>query len=249
MVKRLLFFLCCLHLSLVAHEKTLTLSDESLNTLKVYLDNFLTQERIDRGLTFWQEHKKVFLEAEELYGIPPAYILAIINCESNYGLFLGRSRAAFAPLYGIITNLHRPLFFAKQLYYYFLLWQQGNFPFFATRSSEVGAIGIAQMMPSIWWDFGISYQNNEPLNIIDSVPDAIFSIANYLKRSGWKQNDPVIIAHDGSLIHWTIWPNFHALRIYNGATAYGIAIALIAERFTPLLQATVPPALEAASSL
>ncbi|MDX1356356.1 MAG: lytic murein transglycosylase, partial [Halomonas venusta] len=54
-----------------------------------YRDIFLTQQRIEEGAEFISEYEDAFIRAEDVYGVPPEIIAAIIGVETYYGKHKG----------------------------------------------------------------------------------------------------------------------------------------------------------------
>ena len=55
--------------------------------------------------------------------------------------------------------------------------------------SWAGAFGFFQFMPSTINNYAIDYNNDNKVNLKNNV-DAFASAANYLKKIGWKKNEP-----------------------------------------------------------
>ena len=51
---------------------------------KGYRKIFLTDERINAGVTFWSENENILARAEKEYGVPASVIVAIIGVETFY---------------------------------------------------------------------------------------------------------------------------------------------------------------------
>ena len=56
----------------------------------VYRSHFLTQQRIQSGVDFWNAHANMLQKAEKQYGVPASMIIAILGVETNYGQQLGK---------------------------------------------------------------------------------------------------------------------------------------------------------------
>ena len=53
------------------------------------------------------------------------------------------------------------------------------------RSSWSGAMGLGQFIPSSYNSYGIDYNYDGVVDLMDSREDGIASVANYLKVHGW----------------------------------------------------------------
>ena len=56
--------------------------------------------------------------------------------------------------------------------------------------SYAGAIGLGQFMPSNYEAYGVDF-NGDGRITLQKPEDAIASVANYLKKNGWRQGEPV----------------------------------------------------------
>ena len=77
---------------------------------------------------------------------------------------------------------------------------------YSIRGSAYGAIGLCQFMPSQAFIFGVDADGDGRVDLFTAV-DALHSIANYLKKNGWKcrmnraQRQKVILSYNHSLIY------------------------------------------------
>lgn len=56
------------------------------------------------------------------------------------------------------------------------------------RGSFAGAFGLSQFLPSSYVEWGRDGDNDGKINLFEK-PDAIFSVANYLKTNGWEETN------------------------------------------------------------
>ncbi len=64
---------------------------------------------------------------------------------------------------------------------------------FAVRGSYAGAIGIPQFMPSSARRYAVDFDGNGKIDLQKSRPDAIGSVANFLKVHGWQRDADVVV--------------------------------------------------------
>ena len=57
-----------------------------------YRPIFMTAKRIDGGVAFWRANAAALARAEQVYGVPPEYVVAIIGVETQYGGNMGKYR-------------------------------------------------------------------------------------------------------------------------------------------------------------
>jgi membrane-bound lytic murein transglycosylase B len=65
-----------------------------------------------------------------------------------------------------------------------IIKRQKKSPFYY-KGSYAGAFGIPQFLPTSYLKWGVDSDNNGTVNLY-WYPDAIYSVANYLKNHGWK---------------------------------------------------------------
>ncbi|NPA60297.1 MAG: lytic murein transglycosylase B [Epsilonproteobacteria bacterium] len=155
-----------------------------------YEKKLLNPKRISRGVKFMKKYRKILNRAYKKYGIPPEYITAIIGIESYYGLYTGKY-----PVFDTLCTLafeknRRNKFFKKELKEFLKMVKREGVNPKEIKGSFAGAIGLGQFMPSNFKKLGVDFDGDGRV-ILSEVPDAIGSIANYFKQSGWKKYMPV----------------------------------------------------------
>jgi len=154
---------------------------------------FLTKERIEGGAKYWEQHLKTLNAVKKEYGVNPAVIIAIIAIESKFGKHAGTYNELSALSTLAFYYPKRSKFFKKELIHFLLLTRKEKLPTLEIRGSYAGALGIPQFMPSSYRHYAVDYTKNQSIDLMKNHDDAIASIANYLKRSGWKLNQPVAV--------------------------------------------------------
>ena len=84
----------------------------------------------------------------------------------------------------------RNKFFTRELREYLKMTKREDVDPREIKGSYAGAIGLGQFMPSNFEKLGVDFNNDGKVRISEPV-DAIGSIANYFKQSGWKKGVPV----------------------------------------------------------
>ena len=69
-----------------------------------------------------------------------------------------------------------------------LLSKERGFDPLAIKGSWAGAFGLCQFVPSAYLNYGVDGNGDGRVDLFNVV-DALASIANYLKGSGWEQGD------------------------------------------------------------
>lgn len=150
----------------------------------------VNETRARQGFEFIQKHQNIFDNVEKRFGIPKEYIAAIIGIETVYGGNVGKY-----PVFDNLVTLafeknRRNKFFKNQLKKFIILSQTEKFNPKNVKGSYAGAIGLGQFMPSNYKAYGIDY-NGDGRITLQRAGDAIASVANYLKKNGWKQGELV----------------------------------------------------------
>ena len=160
-------------------------------TWEKYQDIFLTEKRIEKGLVFYKKHKAVLKRAEDLYGIPPEIILAIIGVETRYGSNKGSYRVIDSLSTLAFDYPPRSKFFTKQLREYLLLGKEAGIDLGTTTGSYAGAMGFPQFIPSSYRHYAVDFDGDKVIDLINNPVDAIGSVGNYFKVHGWVNGDPI----------------------------------------------------------
>jgi membrane-bound lytic murein transglycosylase B len=147
---------------------------------------FLNETRIANGLAFWKENRRSLKRAEERYGVPAQYVVAIIGVETNYGRNMGRYRVIDALSTLAFDYAPRASFFRGELEQYLLLAREERLDVFSTRGSYAGAIGIPQFMPTSVRRYAVDFNGDGRIDLTRSSADAVGSVANFLKQHGWQ---------------------------------------------------------------
>ena len=112
-----------------------------------------------------------------------SYIVSIIGIETNYG----RNYGSFNPLDAIFTRAFDPKnkYWQNELLELFKIAKRYNLQPKNMRSSWSGAMGLGQFIPSSYNSYGVDYNYDGVVDLMDSREDGIASVANYLKVHGW----------------------------------------------------------------
>ena len=173
---------------------------EKTKEWKDYKQGFLSTERINQGLAFWQRYNKALTLASSQYGVPPEIIVAIIGVETRYGAGKGSFKVIDALSSLAFDYPPRAPFFRKELRTFLQLAKEQGLNPVETYGSYAGAMGYPQFMPSSWRNLAVDFDADGKIDLLNNPIDAIGSVANYFKANGWQKGAPVItrarISHD-----------------------------------------------------
>ncbi len=142
------------------------------------------------GVKFMYQHRHILKKAYKNYGVPPEYITAIIGIESHYGKNRGKYYVFDSLTHLAFDKGKRKKFYKYQLQEFLRMCYREQVEPRAVKGSKSGAIGLAQFMPSNYKSLAVDFNKDGKIRISQAT-DAIGSIANYFKESGWKKDEPV----------------------------------------------------------
>lgn len=163
----------------------------------VYRDRFVEPRRLQAGVRFWQDHADWLQRAEAEFGVPAWLIVGIIGVETLYGQHTGNFRVLDA-----LTTLafhfppehpraaQRSAFFLAELEALLRKSRDAGVDPTVWRGSYAGAIGLPQFMPSNWALYGVDFDGDGQVDLLNSAADAIGSVARYLQAFGWTTGMP-----------------------------------------------------------
>jgi len=154
-----------------------------------YLSGLVDSERVADGRQRLQQWAQVLAEAEQKFGVDRHVIVAVWGVESDYGRIMGR-RALPRSLATLVCAGRRQAFFRGELLATLRIAQGGDIPLEALVGSWAGAFGQTQFMPTTWERIAVDFDGDGRRDIVGSVPDALGSTANYLRRAGWVTGQP-----------------------------------------------------------
>jgi membrane-bound lytic murein transglycosylase B len=79
-----------------------------------------------------------------------------------------------------------------ELVQFFILTRENNLNIESVLGSYAGAMGYGQFISSSYRAYAIDYDDDGYADLFNSVPDAVASIANYLKKHGWKRGGAIV---------------------------------------------------------
>ncbi len=157
-----------------------------------YKKLFIEDKRIKNGKKFIKENTSLFDQVEKEFGVPREIIASILGVETRYGKIKGSYRVLDS-----LTTLgfdfpRRSKFFKSELIEFFILTRENNLDINTIQGSYAGAMGYGQFISSSYRAYAIDYDGDGYADLFNSVPDAVASIANYLKKHGWKRDGVIV---------------------------------------------------------
>jgi membrane-bound lytic murein transglycosylase B len=163
---------------------------EFLQTFADYLDRRVTPAQIARGQAMLAEHAVLLDAVEARYGVPKTALVAFWGLETRYGGYLGDFNIP-ASLATLAWEGRRSAFFKAQLVDALRIVDAGHVAAADMNGSWAGAMGQMQFMPSTFRAYALDGDGDGRIDLWNSLPDALHSAANYLRRAGWRTGEPV----------------------------------------------------------
>ncbi|WP_322548166.1 lytic murein transglycosylase [Stenotrophomonas geniculata] len=154
-----------------------------------YLAALVDRQRVADGRAMLQQHRDLLDRVSAQYGVDPATIVAVWGVESDYGRVFGK-RPLLQSLATLSCTGRRQPFFRGELLALLKLIDRGDLQAQGLTGSWAGAFGHTQFMPSTYARIAVDGDGDGRRDLVGSVPDALASTANYLKRAGWRSGEP-----------------------------------------------------------
>ena len=159
-----------------------------------YRPIFVTDKRVVDGVAFWRDNRELVERIAKEYGVPPEIIVAIIGVETGYGRNTGKYRVIDALSTLAFAYPPRAPYFRGELKQLFLLGNQHlAYPIDELRGSYAGAMGWGQFMPTSIAKWAKDEDGDGRIDLWNSVPDILASVANYFAAHGWESGEPVAV--------------------------------------------------------
>ena len=155
---------------------------------KTYIDKRTSNKKIIIGKNLFNENSNLILNIESEFDVDKELLLSLMGIETNFGKYLGKMDI-LSSLATLSFDKRRSEFFTKELIIILKLIDSGVVDSEVLFGSWAGAFGNFQFMPSTIKNYALDY-NNDDLIDLKSTKDSFASAANYIKKLGWKKNNP-----------------------------------------------------------
>jgi membrane-bound lytic murein transglycosylase B len=149
-----------------------------------YLSARLTPAMTRRGKTAASTNRSVLADIEAAFGVQRRFLVSIWGLESRFGQNMGQT-PVFRALATLAWEPRRATYFRRELFNALMMVDRGYIDTKSMTGSWAGAMGQTQFMPSSYLSFAVDFDGDGRRDIWKSTPDALASIANYLKGAGW----------------------------------------------------------------
>ncbi len=153
-----------------------------------YIKKRTSKKKVYDGLKLYKKKKNIIDKIENEYGVEKELLLALMGIETNFGKYLGKMHIV-SSLATLSFDKRRSQFFTEELLILLRLVDKKIINKDILYGSWAGAFGNFQFMPRTIRNYAIDYNDNETIELKETE-DSFASAANYLKRIGWKKNQP-----------------------------------------------------------
>ncbi len=154
-----------------------------------YMAVLVDAERVADGRAAYRQWLPTLRSIAQQYGVDPAVVVGVWGVESNFGRNLG-GRPLLQSLATLSCYGRRQAYFRTELAATLRILQEGHVPVEKLNGSWAGAFGQTQFMPSTFLRNAVDFDGDGRRDIVGSVPDALASTANFLRRAGYRSGEP-----------------------------------------------------------
>ena len=157
---------------------------EFRKTVAEYLDTAVSEKRIALGREKYADYARWLAKAEDRFGVDRYIIMGVWGLETKYGTYTGNDYVVRS-LATLAYARYRGTYFRTELIKALVILQEGHIDPAHMLGSWAGAMGQTQFMPSNFKPYAVDFENDGRRDIWTSVPDAVGSTANFLRKHGW----------------------------------------------------------------
>ncbi len=155
-----------------------------------YRKIFIKKDMIEKGRAYLAEHDKLLSEVEAEYGVEKEIIASILGVETRFGKPGIEKYRAFDVLNtAFFLYPRREKFYRGEIIAFLKLTRKEGLDPFSINSSYAGAFGVPQFIPTSFLNYAVDFDKDGKVDLWKSKKDIFASVANYLKKFGWKKGE------------------------------------------------------------
>lgn len=157
-------------------------------TFEEYVSRLVNADRVALARTRYAENRALLEKVGRKYGVQPRFIVALWGIETNFG----RSTGGFSVIASLATLAYegrRAAYFRGELMNALEIIDKGHVKASEMKGSWAGAMGQSQFMPSTFLSYAVDWDGDGKRDIWRDKGDVFASAANYLKQSGWNDDE------------------------------------------------------------
>lgn len=155
-----------------------------------YFDNRVQDHAVALGRAHAKKWGKWLNAIEKRFGVDRNILLAIWSIESDYGEAMNRDTAMRDAIRSLATlaygDKRRSKYAQTQLVAALKILQSGDIERSHLVGSWAGALGHTQFIPTSYLTYAVDMDGDGKRDIWSSVPDALATAANLLRKNGWQ---------------------------------------------------------------
>jgi len=157
-----------------------------------YYKRRVDAQKVQKGQQLLAEHAALLDRIEAQYGVSKYMLVAFWGMETQYGRSLGKLDV-LSSLATLAYDGRRGEFFRAQLLDAMRMIDYGHASAESFAGSWAGAFGNMQFMPTTFMLYAVDGDNDNKIDVVNSLADAFASAANYLSSIGWREQQPVML--------------------------------------------------------
>ena len=146
----------------------------------------LTRASIERGQRVIKDNLADLKKMEATFGVEKEVLVAVYRLETNFGRYMGDYHIFNSLLTMVVLENRRSAWAEKEWINLMMLSKERGFDPLAIKGSWAGAFGLCQFVPSAYLNYAVDGDGDGRVDLFNVV-DALASVANYLKCSGWEK--------------------------------------------------------------
>lgn len=190
-----------------------------------YRESLISSIRIEGGVDYWKANARWLNKANQIYGVPQSIIVATIGVESFYGRWMGHYPVFNTLAILSFNHVARSLYFQRELTAFLIYCRHNHQDPLSIKGSYTGAIGQSQFMPSNIPRYGVDFNHQGKVDIVNESADAVGSVAHYFSVNHWHTGEPIVmpvsVKHQEALTQLPV-NNSHAKMMIKKYMAYGV---------------------------
>ena len=155
-----------------------------------YFDNRVQEQSVATGRAMAKKWKPWLDRIEKRFGVDRNILLSIWSMETNYGEILKDKKIMRSVVRSLATLAYadkkRAKFARTQLIAALKILQSGDIDESHLTGSWAGAMGHTQFIPTSYQAYAVDMDGDGRRDIWDSIPDALATAANLLRKNGWQ---------------------------------------------------------------
>mgnify|MGYP001219042354 CR=1 FL=1 len=153
-----------------------------------YIKKRANKSKTNKGVKIYNQNKFFIEKVEKEFSVEKELLISLMGIETNFGTYLGKMDI-ISSLATLSFDKRRSEFFTRELLTLLKLVDEGKVNTNILYGSWAGAVGNFQFMPSTIKNYAIDYDKNTVIEL-KKFKDSYASASNYLKKIGWKKNEP-----------------------------------------------------------